>query len=107
MAVKPEKESNNVFLFVYVLSANLCHAEDVKDDYKIPKGTIYHKGHFLENFNFDKRSRIYEMKKSKVIYFSKECPDVNFHTKGDKLILNNRDYMDIVVYIERKDLNHI
>ena len=29
-------------------------------------------------------------------------PYVNFHAKSDKLILNNGDYTDIVVYIEKK-----
>ena len=50
------------------------------------------------------------MENSKVTFFCKESvifPYVNFETKGDKLILNNGDYTDIIVYIEKMGLNHV
>jgi len=113
VAIRPAKDSNTDFWFIYIISTNLCSIEDVRDDYNgiIPKANVYHTGYFLEKINFDKKSRTYKMEKSKVTFFYKESvlfPFVNFHVnKGDNLILKNEDYTDIVVYIEQNSLIHV
>ena len=79
VALRPEKESDDDFWFVYVISTNLCNPEDVRDDYNIktPEGTVYHTDIFLKTSTSTKSQEYIRWKTLKLLFFAKN--QLSFH----------------------------
>ncbi len=112
VAVAADNTSNDTIWIIKVIEANRCSTENEMDDYNnvIPKGTVFFTGHFLEHVMIGTRCMIYKLIKDKTTHFYKESvvfPFVNIKDERKGLVLNDEDYTDILMYIEKNGLIHI
>jgi hypothetical protein len=108
VAVAADNTSNDTIWIIKVIEANRCSTENEMDDYNnvIPKGTVFFTGHFLEHVMIGTRCMIYKLIKDKTTHFYKESvvfPFVNIKDERKGLVLNDEDYTDILMYVEKMD----
>jgi hypothetical protein len=111
VAVAAPKDSMDSMWFVKVAKIDCIELEDVIDSYKhkVPAGTSFMKGHFLERDNEHKHHTTFKIT-GKLTFFYKESvlfPYVQMVLKNNKYVLHNSDWLEIQYHVEQNGFAHL
>lgn len=114
VAVRADSRSNDIVWFVRVTETELVVSPTEDNLYidcygdKVPVGSVFLKGRFLERDNIHKHYTTYKLDRETIFYYTNVVfPYVEMEARKKMFVLKNEDYTDIIVHIENTGFSHL